>query len=96
MKDKIQNIVLPDSLETKAHYELFYRGPQSRVEKNRLYMMDNAVYSFCTYLNGCSNNKWKEYTDLETVTLVLQMQGEFDITVLGYDVDAFSPVRYER
>ena len=95
MKDKIQNIVLPDSLETKAHYELFYRGPQSRVEKNTLYMVDNAVYSFCTYLNGCSNNKWKEYTDLETVTLVLQMQGEFDVTVLGYDVDAFSPVRYE-
>lgn len=97
MEQKLQNIIFPSSVALELHYGLFYRGQRGILnrEEQILTLADNTVADFATYLNGCSYGKWKKYTDINGAKLYLDIEGEFAITLLGYHLDIYSPVRKE-
>ena len=97
MEYKLQNILLPNSEELELHYRLFYRGTRCTLDRKEqiLSIADHVVIDFATYFNGCSYSKWKSYTNLCGAKLRLLMQGEFSITLVGYHLDIYSPVRTE-
>ena len=43
-----------------------------------------TVCDFCSYLNGFSVQKWKEYTNIGKVSLELEVEGEFELIFSGY------------
>ena len=92
MEHKLQNLVFPSSSDLEEQYELFYRGYRARVdyEKQELHLADNSVLNFTTYLNSCSVEKWKKYTELKELKLRLEMTGSFAIEFVGYHLNARS------
>ncbi len=97
MEYKLQNIVFPSSEALDLHYGLFYRGVRCVLDRTslKLRIADHVVIDFSTYLNGCSYSKWKQYTGICSVKLKLQIEGEFSVTLIGYHLNAYSPVRTE-
>lgn len=51
---------------------------------------------FCTYFNSFSLKKWRQYTTLQTVTIKLEFQGTFEITLLTVDSRGEHIVAKER
>lgn len=97
MEKTLQNILLPSSKELELHFGLFYRGPRCITdrENHQMKIANNVIIDFATYFNGCTYAKWKKYTELRGATLVLCMEGKFSITLVGYCLDVYSPVRNE-
>lgn len=97
MEYKLQNILFPNSEALELHYGLFYRGTRCTLNRKEqvLSIADHVVTDFATYFNGCSYAKWKSYTGLTGARLRLFMQGKFSITLVGYHLDIYSPVRTE-
>lgn len=97
MEYKLQNIVFPNTEELELHYGLFYRGNRCELEriKHKLQLVNHEVIDFATYLNGCSYEKWKQYTGVVGAKLYLEIEGKFSITLVGYHLDVVSPIRKE-
>lgn len=97
MNIKIQNIILPIMENHYSHYELFYKGVRGYLdrEKQQLYIPNHEAIDFTTYLNGCSLQKWKQYTSISNLSLSLSISGHFLITLVGYHSDVYSPIRSE-
>lgn len=97
MEYKLQNILLPSSQALELHFGLFYRGTRCILDRDlqTLTIADHVVIDFATYLNGCSYSKWKQYTELCGAKLILHIEGNFSITLVGYHLDVYSPVRKE-
>lgn len=95
MEQKLQNIIFPATDNLEPQYELYYRGVQCPLDREEqiLYMPELGVFDFSTYLNGCSYGKWKKYTKLQNVRLELDIQGEFDIVLVGHNMNDFTPMR---
>lgn len=95
MKQKLQNIIFPSTDNLEMYPKLFYRGSECPLdmENQVLYMPELQTYDFTTYLNGCSYGKWKNYTNLKGVTLELDIQGTFDVNLVGYNMNDFTPIR---
>lgn len=74
---------LTDTVE-KAKEPLYIRGIKERKEHSIL-MHKGEVLDFTTYFNSLSLNKWKRYTTIETVQLVLQLEGCFRVIFHLYD-----------
>jgi GT2 family glycosyltransferase len=47
-----------------------------------VYFRDNGVLTLDTYLNSFSTGKWKKYTIIQNLQLILEIQGDFTITLL--------------
>lgn len=97
MEQKLQEISLPNQELLYNYYQLFYRGQRGLLnrEQNALKIQDCSVTDFSTYLNGFSYKKWKMYTQLHSVHLRLKMHGHFSVTLVGYQLDTYSPIRKE-
>lgn len=80
---KLQNILFPE-IGICDQGKLYYRI-NSEVHLNRdeqtLDFEKKGVANFDTYFNGFSIEKWKKYTQIGQVSLVLVLQGEFEITL---------------
>lgn len=94
MEQMIQHLLFPSG-ELKDQWELFYKGSRGVIgeEEQRLYVaFPRYEYAgFYTYLNGCSLRKWKQYTQIKTVRLVLELEGECRITFSGYSKNNIMP-----
>lgn len=97
MEQRLQEISIPKQELLYNYYQLFYRGQRGLLnrEQESLQMQNCSVTDFSTYLNGFSYGKWKEYTEMQTVRLHLKMQGKFSVTLVGYHLDVYSPIRKE-
>ena len=97
MEQILQSILVPPYEEIDIHYELFYRGQKQIVDREQqiMQMADKSIADFTTYINGCSYGKWREYTDIKGIKLRLDVQGKFEIILVGYHLDIYSPVRKE-
>lgn len=78
----LQNVVFPKR-DICEETELYYREIQGDIyEKgDNLLLAQGAEVSFCTYFNGFSADKWKLYTDIESVDAVVECEGECEISL---------------
>ena len=83
---RIQSLVFPTDEKHQMCRELFYRGNIGYLDKvNQTVSFAPAqFFDFVTYLNACSYSKWKMYTCVSHIKLYLDIEGVFDITLVGY------------
>lgn len=95
MDVKLQEIVFPNDEQYARQWELFYRGTRGVYDdkENLIKMASYSLFDFMSYLNGFSIDKWKQYTNLQGVSLKLQMQGKFRVNLVGYHLEVYNPVR---
>lgn len=97
MEYKIQKIVFPTEAKHQICKDLFYRGEYGHLdrEKKELYLGKGQKADFATYLNACSYRKWKQYAKVGNAVLYLEIEGNFEICVVGYSKDVASIERTE-
>lgn len=95
MKTALAKLVFPQEERMKAHWDLFYHAQRLVAEDGALYVPARTVVDFAAYLNGLPYNKWKRYTDLGAVSLTLRAQGTFTLTLTGYSLNPYRPIRRE-
>ena len=88
---KIQNILLP-KIDICPHKELYYRLKSNNLNETTLISKEsvlvipkNTIISFDTYFNILSITKWEKYTNVEKFDLVLELSGDFEITLLNLE-----------
>lgn len=89
----LQKIVFPQGERLEAHWDLFYSARRLVLGEKGLIIPASVIVDFTTYMNGFPFNKWKEYSGLNTVSLVLKASGDFEINLVGYHLDPTHPVR---
>lgn len=87
----LQHIVLPDRQELEDNWELYYKGSRGIIADGTLRLPKYGSTSFYTYLNGFSNRKWKQYTTVNKIKLVLEITGECEVYYAGYSLPMFNP-----
>lgn len=97
MRETIQNIIFPQNDMLEEHYRLYYRGVKGVLLKDgkekKLILPEFQTIEFNTYLNGCSIEKWKKYTDLKELSLFLTMKGKFELKIYAYSLRSVEPER---
>lgn len=97
MNYRLQELIFPHNDRFDQKWELFYRG--EKVVYNRTehicFMPKFHVFEFTTYLNAFSIHKWRKYSDIQTVSLHLRVQGDFQVRLLGYHLNVQDPVKTE-
>lgn len=96
MKEIIQHIIFPQNDTLEDHYRLYYRESQGLLMKEPdgqkyLIVPEYQTITFNTYFNGCSYRKWKQYTDIEHVSLLWEAQGNFILRLYGYSLRSLEP-----
>lgn len=78
----IQNVVFPkkEICEEKGLYYHILQG-EVKEEGKELVLSKGTKLSFSTYFNGFSVDKWKLYTDVKTVDVVVNVQGDCEISL---------------
>ena len=77
----LQNIIFPNT-DFNAVEEAYFRlqgGTKFTLNDNKILFAEGASAEFDTYFNGFSVCKWKKYTDVGQVFLLLRLQGRFTI-----------------
>ena len=83
---KLQDVLfdVEKSIEITRH--MYYRSGTS-IEKHNsdsILMRAASLYDFFTYFNAFSLEKWKKYTHMNSLYLVLDIKGHFDIDLFGH------------
>lgn len=80
---KLQNLLFPEA--GICSESLLYMRKDEMVDylahNKKLVFSKNATCSFDTYFNSLSIEKWKKYTTVGQIALVLKLRGEFEITL---------------
>ena len=84
---QLQNILFCDNDRLEAYWEMFYHSshPVFDREKQHIVMGAGQVIDFCTYFNSISLRKWKHYTYVKNLFLKLQVLGQMEILLTGYE-----------
>ena len=95
MEYRIQNLVLPTQEKHKACRKLFYRGAAGVVANDGQSLLIGLAQTcdFVSYLNACSWQKWKKYTNAKDLTLHLKFKGKAKLSFLGYHKDNLNVAR---
>ncbi len=84
---KIQNIILPN-LDICTVEELYLRLDSKvllNYEQNYAELQKGGIISFDTYFNSFSVQKWKDYTNVKTISINLHLKGVFKVRLLNID-----------
>lgn len=100
MIQTLQHIIFPDDPSLYVHWVLFYRGDrgiiaESTSHEQYLCLGKYQTAEFSTYFNGFSNSKWKKYTNIKKLIVTIDAEGEFDISLCGYNLENNIPIRKE-
>lgn len=78
----LQNVVFPKK-DICEETELYYRKIQGTIheEGETLVLAPEAELSFFTYFNSFSADKWKLYTNIRDVYLIVECEGEGEISL---------------
>ncbi len=97
MEYKIQSIILPTESKHIQCWELFYRGDFGYLDRggNRLVLGRGQKCDFVTYINACSYQKWRKFTNAGKLILTLDVEGPVAICYLGFHMDLTDIVRNE-
>lgn len=79
---KLQNIIFPQN-DICSESSLYYHKKQSIVEiENGLAFVRDGCAVFDTYFNSFSFSKWKKYTKIQNLRLLLELDGNFQVILL--------------
>lgn len=83
---RMQSVVFPTDAKHELCRELFYRGSEGIVirEKKEMKLSAASLYDFCTYFNACSNAKWRKYSYVSRVSCRLKLKGSGSVRFVGY------------
>ena len=97
MEYKIQSIIFPTEAKHQQSRELFYRGDDGFLDRNnrKLILGRGQKCDFVTYINACSYQKWRKYTNAGKLILNLDLEGPVGICYLGFHKDLMEIVRNE-
>ena len=89
MIKELQKILLPNDEIYKEQWMLFYRNQKLIIDEDLRALKIPAFHDidFTSYLNGCSYAKWKSYTNITTISLNLEISGDFDLVTVGYRLE---------
>lgn len=78
----LQNVVFPRK-GICEETQLYYRKCQGTIEEEngQLVLAPESEVSLFTYFNGFSSDKWNLYTDITTVSLIVECEGEGEISL---------------
>ena len=82
---KLQNLLFPEA-GICSETTLYMRKKDDvdfLAHNKALAFSKNAVCTFDTYFNSLSIEKWKKYTKINSISLVLKLKGDFEITLLN-------------
>ena len=90
MEMVIQNILLPQAKICSEEAMYFFRENYQDInviihekKDNKLVFQKYGTATFSTYFNGLSVKKWKKYTNIGKVSLVLKLKGHFEIDLIS-------------
>ncbi|WP_049895756.1 glycosyltransferase [Oribacterium sp. NK2B42] len=97
MEYKIQSIILPTEAKHQQCRDLFYRGDVGYLdrEEKKLVLGRGQKCDFTTYINACSYEKWKLYTNARKLKLTLDIEGPVSICYVGFHKNLIEIVRNE-
>lgn len=93
----IQHLVFPTETKHLQCRELFYRGDQGYydADAHSLTLGRGQFVDFVSYINACSYAKWLRYTRAGALTLHLDVEGSFNLKLVGYHRDQCAPMRVD-
>ena len=83
---KIQDIIImTDTVEAEVK-NLYYKSKVSAIndQDGGKKLLKGIDYDFFTYFNSFSVEKWKKYTNIKNIYLVLEASGDFIIELFGH------------
>ncbi|MFR6291597.1 MAG: hypothetical protein ACLUKQ_09095 [Peptococcaceae bacterium] len=82
---KLQNLLFPEAgvCSETALYMRKKEDVDFFAHKKMLIFSKNAICTFDTYFNSFSVEKWKKYTKINEILLVLKLKGNFEVTLLS-------------
>lgn len=97
MEYRIQNLVLPIEAKHQLCRELFYHGDRGYLNKEEktLSLGTGQYVDFNSYMNACSARKWKKYTNAQSFSVTIDIEGDCDICFTGYHRDMITIERKE-
>ncbi|MCI8454330.1 MAG: glycosyltransferase family 2 protein [Lachnospiraceae bacterium] len=93
MKMRLQEILFPKKDEYARAWKLFYHGMGVIYRDRAVKMAPCSQIDYMSYFNAFSLEKWKTYTCVKNISLVLIIEGAFRIRLVGYSLNVCSPVR---
>lgn len=97
MEFKIQSIIFPTESKHQQCRDLFYRGDDGFLDRNnrKLVLGRGQKCDFTTYVNACSYQKWRRFTNAGRLILNLDVEGPVGICFLGFHMNQIEIVRNE-
>lgn len=77
---KLQKILFPTE-EICNEEEMYFKGLDFNIYNNKIKFSRGGVLSSSTYFNSFSMLKWKRYAGLDNLKLVLDIEGEFRVSI---------------
>ncbi len=97
MREIIQHMLFPEGDMPAEQFELYYRGlcgvVLSEQGEQKMAVGRFQQIAFDTYFNGCSIQKWKEYTTIRKASLFLEACGSFLLSMYGCSLNQMEPQR---
>lgn len=90
----LQNIIFPkDGICTET--ELYYHKIQGTIhqERDSLILSPETEISFLSYFNSFSCDKWKDYTRVQNVDVVVEAIGDYEVSLWRATIDTETPNR---
>lgn len=83
---RIQNILMSTMNCPEVTRHMYYRNAEAirETENGTFILIPDVYYDFFTYFNALSYGKWKKYTNIKDLYLVLEVCGDFDIEIFGH------------
>lgn len=75
-------ILFPNT-ENLNYQELYFRGDKFIINKNTIHIASGGRVVTNTYYNSLSIEKWRYYTTLDDVCLVLRCRGKFEVRIVN-------------
>ena len=87
----MQNITVPDDSSLSGYEALYYKsgnnnGSAMCDNSNCLSISKGSRLDFRTYFNALTFSKWKLYTHVQSVSLVLELKGKGTVLLWGYSL----------
>ena len=85
---KLQDIDLKPVIGNEQIGEMYYRATNEPIiiasEQNHIKIRKGTYLETFTYFGSLSAEKWKKYTYVDRFYLVLDVEGDFDLTLFGH------------
>lgn len=77
---KLQQILFPVK-EVCGDTEMYFKGTGFNIENNKIQLEKGGILSVSTYFNSFSLLKWKNYTGIDNLAIVLNINGSFELSL---------------